>query len=86
MTLSYTLTEQSGGHAARLAAVTVLGNLSGQRRLARELTAKSRTADPSRDLLFGLIDLQNGLIDQDQLVNAFRAWNRSAPDPTSAHS
>ncbi len=26
------------------------------------------------DLLFGLLALQNGLIDQDQLMNAFRAW------------
>lgn len=26
------------------------------------------------DLLFGLLALQNGLIEQDQLMNAFRAW------------
>jgi len=26
------------------------------------------------DLLFGLLALQNGLIEQDQLINAFRAW------------
>ena len=32
------------------------------------------TAD--RNLLFGLLALQNGLIDQDQLVAAFRAWTR----------
>lgn len=29
-----------------------------------------------RNLLFGLFALQNGLIDQDQLINAFRAWTR----------
>ena len=29
-----------------------------------------------RNLLFGLLALQNGLIDQDQLVAAFRAWSR----------
>ncbi len=29
-----------------------------------------------RNLLFGLLALQNGLIDQDQLVTAFRAWSR----------
>jgi eukaryotic-like serine/threonine-protein kinase len=29
---------------------------------------------PSRDLLFGLLALQNGLIDQVQLVAAFQAW------------
>jgi hypothetical protein len=29
-----------------------------------------------RNLLFGLRALQNGLIDQDQLVAAFRVWSR----------
>src|SRR5689334_9236382 len=29
-----------------------------------------------RDLLFGLLALQNGLIDQAQLVAAFQAWTR----------
>jgi serine/threonine-protein kinase len=33
-------------------------------------------AAADRNLLFGLLALQNGLIDQDQLVNAFRAWTR----------
>ena len=33
-----------------------------------------RPIDPSRDLLFGLLALQNGLIDQVQLVAAFQAW------------
>ena len=28
------------------------------------------------NLLFGLLALQNGLIDQDQLMNAFRSWSR----------
>src|SRR5262245_14794517 len=32
--------------------------------------------DTSRDLLFGLMALQNGLIDQGQLVAAFQAWSR----------
>ena len=31
-------------------------------------------ADANRDLLFGLIALQNGMIDQSQLVAAFQAW------------
>src|SRR5262245_64795568 len=35
-----------------------------------------RTSDPARDLLFGLLALQNGLIDPDRLVLAFRAWTR----------
>src|SRR5262245_23330123 len=30
--------------------------------------------DPSRHLLFGLLALQNGLINQVQLVSAFQAW------------
>lgn len=30
-------------------------------------------ANPHKNLLFALIALQNGLIDQDQLVTAFRA-------------
>jgi len=33
-------------------------------------------ADADRSLLFGLLALQNGLIDQDQLVAAFRGWTR----------
>ncbi len=33
-------------------------------------------AAAERELLFGLIALQNGLVDHDQLVNAFRAWTR----------
>jgi eukaryotic-like serine/threonine-protein kinase len=32
--------------------------------------------DTSRDLLFGLLALQIGLIDQGQLVAAFQAWTR----------
>jgi serine/threonine-protein kinase len=40
--------------------------------------------DPSRDLLFGLLALQNGLINQAQLVAAFQAWTldkaRALPD------
>jgi eukaryotic-like serine/threonine-protein kinase len=31
-------------------------------------------ADPSRNLLFGLLALQTGLIDQARLVAAFQAW------------
>ena len=35
-----------------------------------------RRHDPSADLLFGLLALQVGLIDQSQLVTAFQAWSR----------
>jgi len=41
--------------------------------------------DPSRDLLFGLIALQNGLIDQDRLVMAFRSWARDKARPLAEH-
>jgi hypothetical protein len=34
------------------------------------------TAAAERHLLFGLLALQNGLIDQGQLVLAFQAWTR----------
>ena len=33
-----------------------------------------RPIDPSHDLLLGLLALQNGLIDQAQLLAAFQAW------------
>ena len=38
-----------------------------------------------RDLLFGLLALQNGLIDQDQLVDAFRVWSRDKRRPIAGH-
>ena len=38
-----------------------------------------------RDLLFGLVALQNGLIDQDQLVAAFRAWTCDKARPLAEH-
>src|SRR5262249_33212808 len=39
----------------------------------------------SRDLLFGLLALQNGLIDQVQLVAAFQAWTRDKTRPIADH-
>src|SRR6516162_5441599 len=38
-----------------------------------------------RDLLYGLIALQNGLIDQVQLVAAFQAWTRDKGRPLAEH-
>ena len=35
------------------------------------------TRDPSRDLLFGLLALQTGLINQVQLMGAFHAWTQA---------
>src|SRR4051794_26724651 len=37
------------------------------------------------DLLFGLLALQNGLIDQIQLVAAFQAWTRDKARPLAEH-
>jgi hypothetical protein len=45
----------------------------------------ARLIDPSRDLLFGLLALQNGLIDQSQLVTAFHAWSRDKERPLAEH-
>src|SRR5271163_1779082 len=38
-----------------------------------------------RDLLFGLLALQVGLIDQGQLVAAFQAWTRDRSRPLAEH-
>ena len=43
------------------------------------------SAGADHDLLFGLLALQNGLIDQDQLVAAFRAWTRDRSRPLAEH-
>ena len=43
------------------------------------------TAEISRHLLFGLIALQVGLIDQAQLVAAFQAWVRDKARPLADH-
>src|SRR5262245_14833405 len=40
--------------------------------------------DPSRDLLFGLLALQTGLINQAQLVAAFHAWTQATDRPMAA--
>ena len=40
-----------------------------------------RPLDPSRDLLFGLLALQTGLINQAQLVAAFHAWTQARDRP-----
>jgi serine/threonine-protein kinase len=45
----------------------------------------SPATDPSRGLLFGLLALQNGLIDQAQLVAAFQAWTLDKVRPLADH-
>jgi eukaryotic-like serine/threonine-protein kinase len=45
----------------------------------------SNPSDPSRDLLFGLLALQNGLIDQGGLFTAFAAWTRDKGRPLADH-
>ncbi len=37
--------------------------------------------DANRNLLFGLLGLQNGLIDAGMLVSAFQAWTRDRSKP-----
>ena len=43
------------------------------------------TTVADRNLLFGLLALQTGLIDQGQLVNAFRAWTRDQTRAMADH-
>jgi serine/threonine-protein kinase len=43
------------------------------------------TAAPDRHLLFGLLALQNGLIDQGALVAAFQAWTRDKSKSLADH-
>ena len=45
----------------------------------------SESSDPSRDLLFGLLALQTGLIDQGALFAAFAAWTRDKARPLADH-
>ena len=45
----------------------------------------SKPGDPSRDLLFGLLALQNGLIEQGGLFTAFAAWTRDKGRPLADH-
>jgi serine/threonine protein kinase/tetratricopeptide (TPR) repeat protein len=49
------------------------------------VTTVPPTTDPSRDLLFGLLALQNGLIDQGALFAAFAAWTRDKARPLADH-
>src|SRR5215831_3105467 len=53
--------------------------------LNEEVTSVLRTTDPARDLLFGLLALQNGLIDQSRLVAAFQAWTFDKVRPLADH-
>jgi len=44
-----------------------------------------RSVDLSRDLLFGMLTLQIGLINRDQLVAAFQAWTSARDRPLAEH-
>src|SRR5262249_60468593 len=50
-----------------------------------DLEAHPMAADANRHLLFGLLALQVGLIDQTQLVAAFHAWTRDKARPLADH-
>src|SRR5262245_25640383 len=54
-----------------------LARMVRQGQPAGEPTIMSRPIDSSRDLLFGLLALQTGLINQAQLVAAFHAWTQA---------
>src|SRR5262245_45801037 len=41
----------------------------------------ARRDDAPRDLLFGLLALQNGMVSRDQLVAAFGAWTAAPGQP-----
>ncbi len=45
----------------------------------------AQTVHSSRDLLLGLLALQTGLIDQNQVVAAFHAWTRDKTRPLADH-
>src|SRR5437763_867662 len=51
--------------------VGVLAPTGAARRPGNRVMA---SADTDRNLLFGLLALQNGLVDQARLVGAFQAW------------
>ena len=57
----------------------------GLRRPDRKVKIVPRSVDPSRDLLFGILTLQIGLIDQGQLVAAFQSWARASDRPLADH-
>src|SRR5271156_5121679 len=46
-----------------------------------KVTAMLHAGDASRDLLFGMFALQNGLVDQSALVGAFHAWTHDKSRP-----
>src|SRR5262245_49801440 len=54
-----------------------LARIVRRKQLAGELTIMPHPLDPSRALLFGLLALQTGLINQAQLVAAFHAWTQA---------
>jgi hypothetical protein len=57
------------------------GPRNGAGHLDRELTLVPPILDTSRDLLFGLLALQTGLIDQGQLLTAFHTWSQAGDRP-----
>jgi hypothetical protein len=70
----------NGIHAPPFLSRKPVLNLAGvgrQRQPTRELTIMPRPIDPARDLLFGLLALQTGLINQAQLMAAFHGWTQA---------
>jgi eukaryotic-like serine/threonine-protein kinase len=67
----------------------VSSRVDGKKRISSEIAPRRggelMTVDADRRLLFGLLALQNGLIDQAQLVAAFHAWTREKSRPLADH-
>ena len=76
--------EQSVWHAGKIASGRchfLAQDPVGRSDTSMEATIMPRTLDPARDLLFGLLALQTGLINQAQLVAAFHAWTQAKDRP-----
>ena len=55
------------------------------RLIDREPNIVPHANDSSRDLLFGVFALQNGLIDQGQLIAAFQSWTHDKSRSMADH-
>ena len=73
-------------HPKRLDAQSELGlRCRGFRQIDHRRSRHAMPAAADRHLLFGLLALQNGLIDQGQLVAAFQAWTRDKAKSLADH-
>jgi serine/threonine-protein kinase len=90
--IAATLAEQTVGCDTHLELrnVRASGNLPVWRRLFALFTEQTEirrmeNSDADRNLLFGMLALQNGLVDQVQLVAAFQSWTLQKERPLANH-